>query len=175
LLLKVTASWPFKVQCLTSHGSDLLTLAVPLRSRFDSTFFSWGFEMALKIAFIGHVPPVPANTPTIDYETAKRYAVERILSKLEPSLGTAALIDDAKTEEYEWGWMLSWYPEDPSRLPPEEAKWPGGELVVDRVTGFVHMVGSSGPKRAIFGLMQSRERALKEGRIGCGEDNNSKK
>jgi hypothetical protein len=101
----------------------------------------------------------------IDLETARKNLMERVLLKMEPALGTRAIVDDAKTEEHEWGWMFYWHVEDPNRVPPEHAGYDSFPILVDRVTGFVELVGNGGPRMAVFQLLESRKKAIEEERV----------
>ena len=67
----------------------------------------------------------------------------------------ASIVEDEITE-YEWGWEFVCAPVDPSQVPAERDRWPRRYLVVDRVTGFVQLVSTAGPRIAIMKLLQRR-------------------
>jgi hypothetical protein len=93
----------------------------------------------------------------IDLETAKQMAITKLLRHYEADLNTRAVIIDHMIEEHEWGWVIHWEPEDPSKVPEDEAKWGYFPVIVDRETGGVHPVGTAGPKAAIAKLLWNRQ------------------
>jgi hypothetical protein len=92
----------------------------------------------------------------LDFEGAKRVARERWLSAFDDEPGGPQVIHDAECEEYEWGWLIEWGPSHPELVPPEEARWGTLPVLVDRVTGHLQTVSTSGPRLAILRLLERR-------------------
>jgi hypothetical protein len=67
----------------------------------------------------------------------------------------ARIVADEITE-YEWGWQFVCAPVDPSQVPAERDRWPRRYVLVDRVTGFVQLVSTAGPRLAIMKLLERR-------------------
>jgi hypothetical protein len=92
----------------------------------------------------------------LDFEAAKRVARERWLSAFDDEPGGPQVIHEAECVEYEWGWLIRYGPSRPDQVPPEEARWGILPVLVDRVTGHVMHVSTSGVKLAILALLESR-------------------
>jgi len=98
----------------------------------------------------------------LSLEQAKAIVAETWLPTFSQRWGTSAMINDKKTTEWDWGWQFTCEPADPSRVSPENDRWPWRYVLVDRLTGNIELVGRSGPKFAFERLMQSREQKLNE-------------
>jgi hypothetical protein len=72
----------------------------------------------------------------------------------------ACIVEDEITE-YEWGWLFVCAPVDRSQVPAERDRWPTRSLLVDRVTGFVQLVSTAGPRIAIMKLLERRPEAVR--------------
>jgi len=71
------------------------------------------------------------------------------------SLGCPARLDDALTEEYEWGWSFTFVPVDPSEC---QLAYKRRRYAVDRVTGIATPVGNKGVEEAFNYLMKWRKK-----------------
>lgn len=91
----------------------------------------------------------------LDFDAAKRVAAE-YLSLFDHKPGGPHIIRDSECEEYEWGWMIEWGPSRPEMLPPEERQFDKMPVLVDRVTGHLQTVSTSGPRLAIMMLLDRR-------------------
>ena len=91
----------------------------------------------------------------LDLEAA-RAEVRHWLPTYERRWRVPACIVEEEITEYEWGWMFVCAPIDPSQVPAERDRWPRRSLVVDRVTGFVQLVSTAGPRIAIMKLLERR-------------------
>lgn len=103
------------------------------------------------------------HPPVIDYATARQKVVEYQSRLLEHLFGTSAMVLDEKTVEFEWGWMLQCEPVHWDKVPQDHRMRRSCQLmVVDRETGYLRSVGSSGPNSAIIGLLQRRPPELRD-------------
>ena len=91
----------------------------------------------------------------LDLEAAK-VEVRHWLPTYERRWQVPACIVADEITEFEWGWMFVCAPVDPSQVPAERDRWPSRCLLVDRVTGFVQLVSTAGPRLAIIKLLERR-------------------
>jgi hypothetical protein len=103
-------------------------------------------------------------------DDAKRLVLDRFSALWESELGVRLVIDDSQTLEYQWGWMLSYRPADPARVPADHWLAAGiNTALIDRETGQVESDGTSGPNLAIIRLLEGRPPALRAGLIDIRE------
>ena len=81
--------------------------------------------------------------------------VRRWLPIAEQFLQCPARIDDARTEEFEWGWEFSCVPVDPAQCP---LTYKRNNFALDRVTGISTPVGNKGVQEAFNYLMKWRRK-----------------
>ena len=91
----------------------------------------------------------------LDLEAAKA-EVRHWLPTYERRWQVPACIVEDEITEYEWGWLFVCAPVDPSQVPTERDRWPRRSVLVDRVTGFVQLVSTAGPRIAIMKLLERR-------------------
>lgn len=101
----------------------------------------------------------------LDFDAARNSVVRKWLPALAEDLCTPAVLIEDQTEEHEWGWLFRWKPLDPSAVPPEEASWGFSPIIVDRVTGNAHHVGTVGTRAAVLRLLWDRERLIAEQQV----------
>jgi hypothetical protein len=93
----------------------------------------------------------------LDFEGAKQGARERWLFAFDNEPGGPQIVLDDKCEEYEWGWMIYYGPSKPEEIPVEDRRpWGPMPLLVDRVTGSIQTVSTSGPNMPIVRLLSRR-------------------
>lgn len=96
------------------------------------------------------------------YENAKQLVIERWSRLWESEFGIGLVVVDSETVEYEWGWLFSYAPSDPDRVPEEHWLAEGINMtVVDRDTGNAEDVATSGPNLAILALLERRPPELR--------------
>jgi hypothetical protein len=99
-------------------------------------------------------------------EEARALVVERNAGVWEREVGVGIVVADAETEEYEWGWLFRYEPEDWSRVPEgHRLRRSFRHAAVDRETGWVQNVGSTGLNAAISRLLERRPEHLRAGLI----------
>jgi len=91
----------------------------------------------------------------LDLEAAKA-EVRHWLPTYERRWQAPACIVEGEITEYKWGWLFVCAPVDPSQVPAERDRWPRRSVLVDRVTGFVQLVSTAGPRIAILKLLDRR-------------------
>lgn len=86
-------------------------------------------------------------------------AVEEVIRKWhsisEQALKCRMRIDDALTEEYDWGWMFTLVPVDPVPSSQPSAR---DRYAIDNVTGISTPVGFKGVPEAVRYLMKWRQK-----------------
>jgi hypothetical protein len=102
----------------------------------------------------------------LSYEDAKHLVLDQWSELWQSELGVGLVVNDHEADEYEWGWMLSYGPADPAAVPADHWLAEGINMaVVDRMTGRVESVTTSGPNVAIVRLLEGRPPELRAGLI----------
>jgi hypothetical protein len=101
--------------------------------------------------------PAPEPRPPVPLTRAEaRAAVERKHAHTEEwAFKCLVRVDDARTAEYEWGWVFSFVPADPEKSPAPAREQ---RYAVDRVTGLTTSVGNKGVEDAALRLANWRSK-----------------
>jgi hypothetical protein len=92
----------------------------------------------------------------LDFEAAKQVALKRGLAHCLDQPGGPPVIYDDKCEEFEWGWLIGWGWSYPEKVPSEERQIGNLPFLVDRVTGNLEQVSTSGETISIMNLLARR-------------------
>jgi hypothetical protein len=116
-------------------------------------------------------PDIQGSSPegfrdVLTYEQVRALILEDNADLWQAECGVGLMIDDAATAEYEWGWMIEFAPDDWSRVPEDHWLRRSFRLAaVDRETGRLQRVGSSGVNAAIIRLLEARPPELRAGLV----------